>query len=271
MAGCNYDCASCKSKCEKKDFIIHTNELSNINKKIGIVSGKGGVGKSLVTSMLASCAAKNGYKASILDGDILGPSIPKMFGIKDKAYGDQTGKFIIPANGPLDIDVISSSMLLEKDEDPIIWRGSMVSTILKQFYTDVIYGEQDIIFIDMPPGTGDVPLTVFQSIPLDGIIIVTSPSDLVSMIVEKAVNMAKAMNIPILGIVENYAYIECPDCKKKIYMYGQSKVKQKAIDNNIKHYVSLPLNPEIATLVDQGQIYKANTTYFDELINDIMN
>ena len=147
----------------------------------------------------------------------------------------------------------------------------MVSTILKQFYTDVIYGEQDIIFIDMPPGTGDVPLTVFQSIPLDGIIIVTSPSDLVSMIVEKAVNMAKAMNIPILGIVENYAYIECPDCKKKIYMYGQSKVKQKAIDNNIKHYVSLPLNPEIAALVDQGQIYKANTSYFDELINDIMN
>ena len=222
-------------------------------------------------SMLASCAAKNGYKASILDGDILGPSIPKMFGIKDKAYGDQTGKYIIPANGPLDIDVISTSMLLENDDDPVIWRGSMVSTILKQFYTDVIYGEQDIIFIDMPPGTGDVPLTVFQSIPLDGIIIVTSPSDLVSMIVEKAVNMAKMMNIPILGIVENYAYIECPDCKKKIYMYGQSKVKQKAIDNNIKHYVSLPLNPEIATLVDQGQIYKANTTYFDELINDIMN
>ena len=173
MAGCNYDCASCKSKCEKKDFIIHTNELSNINKKIGIVSGKGGVGKSLVTSMLASCAAKNGYKTAILDGDILGPSIPKMFGIKDKAYGDQTGKYIIPANGPLDIDVISTSMLLENDDDPVIWRGSMVSTILKQFYTDVIYGEQDIIFIDMPPGTGDVPLTIFQSIPLDGIVIVT--------------------------------------------------------------------------------------------------
>ena len=271
MAGCNGDCSSCNSKCDKKDFIIHTNELSKVNKKIGIVSGKGGVGKSLVTSMLASCASKNGYKTAILDGDILGPSIPKMFGIKDKAYGDQTGQYIIPANGPLDIDVISSSMLLEHEDDPIIWRGSMVASILKQFYSDVIYGEQDIMFIDMPPGTGDVTLTAFQSIPLDGIVIVTSPQDLVSMIVEKAVKMAKMMNIPILAIVENYAYINCPDCGKKIEMYGPSKVKQKALDNNIKHFISLPLNPELSTLCDEGTIYKANTSFFDELILDIFN
>ena len=271
MAGCNHDCSNCKSKCEKVDFLIHTNELSRINKKIGIVSGKGGVGKSLVTSLLASCASKNGYKTAILDGDILGPSIPKMFGVKTKAFGDETGKYIIPANAPLDIDIISTSMLLEHEDDPVIWRGSMVSNILKQFYSDVIYGEQDILFIDMPPGTGDVALTTFQSIPLDGIVIVTSPQDLVSMIVEKAVKMAKMMDIPILAIVENYAYIECPDCKKKIEMFGPSKVRQKAIDNNIKHFISLPLNPELATLCDLGQIYRANTTYFDELILDIFN
>ena len=184
MSECTHNCSSCSKDCsERKDLKEKLNEMSNVKKVIGIVSGKGGVGKSFVTSTLAVLMKKKGFQTAILDADITGPSIPKMFGIKDKAYGDQTGKFIIPANGPLDIDVISSSMLLANDEDPIIWRGSMVSNILKQFYTDVIYGEQDIIFIDMPPGTGDVPLTVFQSIPLDGIIIVTSPSDLVSMIV----------------------------------------------------------------------------------------
>ena len=197
MSSCDHNCSTCSQQCDKKDFIIHTNKYSKFRKTFGIVSGKGGVGKSLVTSLLASSAAKNGYKTAILDGDILGPSIPKMFGVKQKAFGDATGKYILPANGPLDIDIISASMLLENEDDPVIWRGSMVSNIVKQFYSDVVYGEQDIIFIDMPPGTGDVPLTIFQSIPLDGIIFVTSPQDLVSMIVEKAVKLAKMMNIPI--------------------------------------------------------------------------
>lgn len=271
MAGCDHNCETCSSKCEKKDFIIHTNQYSKIRKTIGIVSGKGGVGKSLVTSMLAVCASKNGYKSAILDGDILGPSIPKIFGINQKAYGDETGKFIYPANGPLEIDVISTTMLLENEDDPIIWRGSMVSNMVKQFYSDVIYGEQDVLFIDMPPGTGDVPLTIFQSIPLDGIVIVTSPSDLVSMIVEKAVKMAKMMNIPILGLVENYSYVKCPDCGKKIDVFGTSLNEQKAKDNNIKHFISLPLDPKVASLVDSGNIHKADTEYFNELVLDIFN
>lgn len=271
MSGCNYDCSSCNSKCEKKDFIIHTNKYSNVKKVIGIVSGKGGVGKSLVTSMLAVNSANMGYKTCILDGDILGPSIPKMFGIKQKAFGDETGKFIYPANSVNNIDIISSAMLLENDDDPIIWRGSMVSSILKQFYTDVIYGQQDIMFIDMPPGTGDVPLTIFQSIPLDGIVIVTSPQDLVSMIVEKAVKMAKMMNIPILGVVENYSYITCPDCNKKIEVFGKSKVEEKVKEHNIPYAISLPIDPYVATLCDKGAIEQIETTYFNDLIKAIFN
>ena len=271
MASCDHNCSSCSQKCDKKDFIIHTNEYSKIRKTIGIVSGKGGVGKSLVTSLLAVCASKNGYKSAILDGDILGPSIPKIFGVTQKAFGDETGKYFFPAKGPLEIDMISTTMLLENEDDPVIWRGSMVSNMVKQFYSDVVYGEQDVLFIDMPPGTGDVPLTIFQSIPLDGIVIVTSPSDLVSMIVEKAVKMAKMMNIPILGLVENYSYVKCPDCGKKIEVFGQSENKQKAKDNNIKHFIELPLDPKVATLVDQGSIFKANTEAFDELVLDIFN
>lgn len=269
MSGCNGDCANCTEKCEKQDFIIKTNEMSLISKRIGIVSGKGGVGKSLVTSMLASCAAKNGYKTAILDGDILGPSIPKMFGVTQRAYGDETGKYIFPANGPLDIDIISSSMLLENESDPIIWRGSLVSNMIKQFYSDVIYGNQDIMFIDMPPGTGDVPLTIFQSIPLDGIIIVTSPQDLVSMIVEKAISMAKMMNIPIIGVVENYAYVTCPDCHKKIEVFGPSKAIEKVKEYNIPLYISLPMDPEVAKLCDEGKIYMADTSSFDEALEYI--
>ena len=271
MASCDHNCENCSQKCDKKDFIIHTNKYSKIRKTIGIVSGKGGVGKSLVTSMLAVSSAKLGYKTCILDGDILGPSIPKVFGVTQKAYGDETGKHIYPANASLDIDIISSSMLLENEDDPIIWRGSMVSNIVKQFYSDVIYGEQDIMFIDMPPGTGDVPLTIFQSIPLDGIVIVTSPQDLVSMIVEKAVKMAHMMDIPILGIVENYSYIVCPDCNKKINVFGESKVNEKAKQHDIKHVISLPIDPKVATLCDEGKIEKFDETYFDELIKDVFN
>ena len=270
MSGCNHNCSSCGESCEKRDFLIHTNQYSNIKKTIGIVSGKGGVGKSLVTSMLAVSGAKLGYKCAILDGDILGPSIPKVFGVTQKAYGDETGRFIYPATAPLDIDIISTSMLLENEDDPVIWRGSMVSNMVKQFYSDVIYQEQDILFIDMPPGTGDVPLTIFQSIPLDGIVIVTSPSDLVSMIVEKAVKMAKMMNIPILALVENYAYITCPDCGKKIEMYGKTQNESKAKEHNIPFYISLPLDPSIASLCDKGEIFKLNEAYFNDFIFNLM-
>ena len=269
MASCDHNCENCNQKCEKKDFIIHTNKYSEIKKVIGIVSGKGGVGKSLVTSLLAVSSAKLGYKTCVLDGDILGPSIAKVFGVTQKAYGDETGKFIYPANTALDIDLISSSMLLENDDDPIIWRGSMVSNMVKQFYSDVIYGQQDIMFIDMPPGTGDVPLTIFQSIPLDGIVIVTSPQDLVSMIVEKAVKMANMMNVPILGIIENYSYITCPDCQRQIKVFGESSVNEKALKHNIKHVVSLPIDPNIASLCDQGKIEDINVDYFNDLLIDV--
>ncbi len=270
MANCDHNCDNCAEKCEKKDFIIHTNRFSHIKKTIGIVSGKGGVGKSLVTSMLAISSAKLGYKTAILDGDILGPSIPKTFGISQKAYGDETGQFIYPANGPLNIDIISSNMLLEHDDDPVIWRGSMVSNIVKQFYSDVVYGEQDILWIDMPPGTGDVPLTIFQSIPLDGIVIVTSPQDLVSLIVEKAVKMAKMMNIPILALVENYAYITCPDCQRKIEVFGPSKAKEKVIEHQIPYFISLPLEPKIAQLCDEGKLYEGDFDYFKDFLENIL-
>ena len=241
----------------------------NSCKFILITSCKGGVGKSLVTSMLAVCASKNGYKSAILDGDILGPSIPKIFGINQKAYGDETGKFIYPANGPLEIDVISTTMLLENEDDPIIWRGSMVSNMVKQFYSDVIYGEQDVLFIDMPPGTGDVPLTIFQSIPLDGIVIVTSPSDLVSMIVEKAVKMAKLMNIPILGIIENMSYYECPDCGKRINVFGESHIEEIASEHSLPVLARLPICTDLAKMCDQGTIELFEGDWLDAAVNEI--
>lgn len=270
MAECTHNCDTCNEKCEERDLRIHTNQYSNIKKRIGIVSGKGGVGKSLVTSLLAINSAKLGYKCAILDGDILGPSIPKIFNIHEKAFGDATGKLIYPAHGPLNIDIISASMLLEHEDDPIIWRGSLVSGVVQQFYSDVIYGEQDVLFIDMPPGTGDIPLTIFQSIPLDGIIIVTSPQDLVSLIVEKAVKMAKMMNIPILGLVENYAYVSCPKCEEKIYIYGKSKNEEKAKEHEIPHFITLPLDPTIATYCDEGKLHEYDIEAFNDLIKDFM-
>ena len=269
MAGCDYNCSSCSETCDKKEFQLKTNEYSHIKKIIGVVSGKGGVGKSLVTSLLATTSSNLGFKTCILDGDVLGPSIPKMFGVTQKAFANENN-LIIPAHGPLDIDIISTTMLLDNEDDPVIWRGSMVSSIIKQYYKDVLYGEQDVMFIDMPPGTGDVALTVFQSLPIDGIIVVTSPQDLVTMIVEKAVKMAKMMNVPILGLVENYAYIECPDCGKKIELFGKSKSRIKARENNIPHFISLPLNPKLAKICDEGKIYEVHEPFFNELVLDIL-
>ena len=269
MSSCDYNCESCQSKCDKQNFQIKTNNQSHIKKVFGVVSGKGGVGKSLVTSLLATASSNLGFKTCILDGDILGPSIPKMFGITEKAYGTED-KLIIPAKTNNDIDVISTTMLLNDDSEPIVWRGIMVANMIKQFYTDVLYKDQDVMFIDMPPGTGDVAITVFQSLPLDGIIIVTSPQDLVSMIVEKAYNMAKMMNVPVVGLVENYSYISCPDCGKKIKLFGESNNKELAKDHAIPHYVSLPLDPELAKLCDEGRIDEAVVNDFNELLLDIL-
>jgi len=267
--GCNHDCEHCNSKCNEIPK-FETNEYTHIRKVIGVVSGKGGVGKSLVTSLLASQSNKQGYRTAILDGDILGPSICKTFGIATKAYGDESGKYIVPATTDSGIDIISTTMILENETDPVIWRGVMLSSIIQQFYSDVIYGEKDVLYIDMPPGTGDVPLTVFQSIPLDGIVIVTSPQDLVSVIVQKAINMANMMNVPIVGLVENYSYFVCPDCGKKLEVFGHSQASELAKEFNIPNFISLPIDPTIASYCDKGIIEQYQTDAFDNFIYNVL-
>ncbi len=251
---CNHDCSSCSSKCEneKQSFIEKPNELSNIKKVIGIVSGKGGVGKSLVTSLLASNMNKQGYNVGILDADITGPSIPKAFGINSEIQGGDLGAF--PAKSKNDVEVMSLNLLLDDETTPVVWRGPVIAGAVKQFWTDIIWADVDYLFIDMPPGTGDVPLTVFQSIPLDGIIIVTSPQELVGMIVEKAVKMANMMDIPVLGIVENMSYFECKDCGKIHYIYGESKVEELAKRYKIDTVYKIPIDSTIAELCDKGMI-----------------
>ncbi|MBR2614912.1 MAG: Mrp/NBP35 family ATP-binding protein [Clostridia bacterium] len=268
MAECNHDCSNCSSKCEEKSLLAELNELSKVKKVIGIVSGKGGVGKSLVTGLLASLVSKTGKKVGVLDADITGPSVPKMFGIKGYAEGCDPG--IYPKESMLGTKVISSNLLLENENDPVLWRGPVIAGMVKQFWTDVIWGEVDYMFVDMPPGTGDVPLTVFQSIPLDGIIIVTSPQELVSMIVEKAVKMANMMNIPILGVVENMSYIKCPECGKEMELFGTSKVDEVATDFDLKVLARMPLDPSIAKLVDQGKIEHVNANFMNLAVQTIL-
>ncbi len=246
-----------------KDFRCETNELNNIKRVIAVLSGKGGVGKSLVTSLLAVMMRKKEHKVGILDADITGPSIPKMFGIHQGVESSELG--IYPVKTENEIKLMSINLMLEKEDAPVIWRGPIISNTVKQFWTDVIWGDLDYMFIDMPPGTGDVPLTVFQSIPLDGIIIVTSPQDLVSLIVKKAYNMAKTMNIPILGIVENMSYAVCPDCGKEISIFGESKTEAAAKEMDIKLLAKLPVDPDITQLADKGQIEKYNKEYINEL------
>jgi Mrp family chromosome partitioning ATPase len=254
----------CNSGSKPQDFIEKTNELNCIKRVIGVVSGKGGVGKSLVASMLSVMMRRKGYKVGILDADITGPSIPKMFGITKKAEGSEFG--VYPQKSHNGISVMSVNLLLEKDDSPVIWRGPVVSGMVKQFWTDVIWGDIDYLFLDMPPGTGDVPLTVFQSIPLDGIIIVTSPQDLVSMIVKKAYNMAKSMNIPVLGIVENMSYLKCPECGKEIKLFGESKIGAVAEKLGIKVLGTMPIDPAVAELCDNGEIEKVNNEYLMDAI-----
>ncbi len=235
-----------------EDFSVQPHELSSIKKVIGVISGKGGVGKSLVTSMLAVAMNRRGYHSAILDADVTGPSIPKAFGIKEKATGNEMG--IFPIQSKTGIDIMSINLLLQNDTDPVIWRGPLIAGSVKQFWTEVIWSDVDFMFIDMPPGTGDVPLTVFQSIPVDGIIIVTSPQELVSMIVSKAAKMAEMMNIPIIGLVENMSYFKCPDNNKEYKIFGDSHIDEIAYKHNLKVLAKLPIDPEISAACDRGLI-----------------
>ena len=253
---CTHDCSSCGEECPSRQnpesFLAPMNKMSNVKKVIGVVSGKGGVGKSLVTSMLAVTMQRRGFKTAILDADITGPSIPKCFGIHEKAMGSDDGLF--PVNTKTGIETMSINELLPDETSPVVWRGPVIAGVIKQFWSDVIWNEVDYMFVDLPPGTGDAPLTVFQSIPLDGIIIVTSPQELVSMIVSKAVEMAKMMNVPVLGLIENYSYVKCPCCGEPFKVYGESHIDEVAAKYDLKVLDKLPLDPQIASLCDRGAI-----------------
>lgn len=267
---CSHDCSSCSENCsERKIQKEKQNEFSNVKKVIGVVSGKGGVGKSLVTSLLASSLAKKGFKTAVLDADITGPSIPKIFGINEKATS-LDGKFLTPAESKNGTKVMSLNLLLENEDDPVVWRGPVIAGVVKQFWNEVRWGDVDYMFVDMPPGTGDVPLTVFQSLPVDEIVVVTSPQNLVSMIVGKAVKMANLMGINVLSIVENMSYFECPDCKKRYNIYGESKIDEVANKYAIDTIDKLPINPEIAKLCDNGEIEKITEKYLENTINKLI-
>lgn len=264
--GCTHDCSSCSKNCSsrkanKNDFKADLNSKSSVKKVIGIVSGKGGVGKSMVTSLLAATMNKKGFKTAILDADITGPSIPKAFGITQKAQGSDDG--IVPVESAGGIKVMSVNLLLADDTDPVVWRGPVIAGTVKQFWTDVVWGDVDFMFIDMPPGTGDVPLTVFQSIELDGIIVVTSPQELVSMIVTKAVKMAELMNIPIYGLVENMSYFTCPDNGRDYKIFGDSHIDEIAKEHNLSVIAKLPINPELAAACDKGEVESICGNWFD--------
>ena len=264
---CTHDCSSCGANCSSReqpnDFAAPANQFSNVKKVIGVVSGKGGVGKSLVTSLLAVIMQRRNYKTAILDADITGPSIPKAFGVKGQAMGDENGVF--PMKTKSGIEVMSLNLLLPNETDPVVWRGPVIAGTVKQFWTDVRWEDVDFMFVDMPPGTGDVPLTVFQSLPLDGIIIVTSPQELVGMIVSKAVRMAELMNIPVLGIVENMSYFLCDQCGKKHRIFGESHLASIASEFGIQNTAELPINPKLAAACDKGMIELFDGDWLDAL------
>ncbi len=266
MSECTHDCSSCSQNCSSRtqpqDMHIETNQLSHIKKVIGVVSGKGGVGKSLVTSLLAVEAKRRDFKTAILDADITGPSIPKAFGLTQKADGD--GEYIYPVCTKTGIEVMSVNLLLDDEKQPVVWRGPVIAGAVKQFFSEVVWNDVDYMFVDMPPGTGDVPLTVFQSIRLDGIVIVTSPQELVSMIVAKAVNMAKIMNIPILGIVENMSYVKCPCCNEEIKIFGESHTDEIAKEYGTEVLAKLPFDRELSKLSDNGCIELFEGNWMDE-------
>lgn len=270
MSECSHDCGSCSANCSERQpesLIEKPHELSNIKKVIGVVSGKGGVGKSMVTCMSAVLMNRRGYNTAVLDADITGPSVPKAFGIKEKAKGNESA--IYPVISKKGIKVMSVNLLLPDETDPVIWRGPIIAGTAKQFWTDVIWDDVDYMFVDMPPGTGDVPLTVFQSIPLDGIIVVTSPQELVSMIVGKAVKMAEMMNVPIIGLVENMSYALCPDCGKKLNVFGESHIDETAQKFGLKVLAKLPIDPECAKLVDSGLLELMETNAADAIADAV--
>lgn len=269
MPECNHDCANCEhaSSCGSKIEKLKLNEQSKIHKVIAVLSGKGGVGKSYVTSLLATNLAKQGYNVGILDADITGPSIPKAFGLSGLAEGD--GSYIFPHMTKTGIKVVSSNLLLKDVSDPILWRGSLISNLVQQFYQNVLWEELDYLLIDMPPGTGDVALTTFQMLPVDELIIVTSPQDLVSLIVSKAIKMAEMMNIHVMGVIENMSYIECEDCHKKIYVYGESHLEDFSKQYNFEILGRLPIVPGNAKLIDQGKVELINVPEIEDVINKI--
>ncbi|MBQ1971902.1 MAG: Mrp/NBP35 family ATP-binding protein [Treponema sp.] len=260
---CNHNCSGCNKDCSDRDMNEKLREGSKVKKVIGIVSGKGGVGKSLVTSLLSCKVQKDGFRTAILDADITGPSIPESFGVgQQRATGN--GESLNPVVTEKGIQLMSMNFLLENENDPVIWRGPIIAGAVKQFWTDVIWDDVDFMFVDMPPGTGDVPLTVFQSLPIDGIIVVSSPQQLVRVIVEKAVKMANMMNIPILGLVENMSYVKCPDCQKEIYVFGKSNIEQIAQNFNIPVLARIPMEQTTSAAVDAGDIESLDIEYLDE-------
>ena len=269
MAECSHDCSSCAQNCgerkEPQSFLKPMNKASHIKKVSGVVSGKGGVGKSLVTCLLASACAKAGLKVGVLDADITGPSVPKSFGVSQRAKQDS--EFLLPNITQTGIKVMSINMLLESEESPVVWRGPVISGVVEQFWTEVRWGELDYLFVDMPPGTGDVALTVFQSLPVDGIVIVSTPQDLVKMIVNKAFNMAKLMHIPVLGVVENMSYFVCPDCGKKHELFGRSKIDETAGELGIPVLAKLPIDPKINRMVDEGRVEEAHLSELDAFVS----
>ena len=266
--GCTHDCSSCGESCSSKEPqnpIAQLNPKSSVKKVIGIVSGKGGVGKSLVSCLLASRCQRAGLKVGILDADITGPSVPKSFGITSRAMQDETG--LLPTVTKTGVKMMSINLLLEDVNSPVVWRGPVISGVIEQFWTDVNWGELDYLFVDMPPGTGDVALTVFQSLPVDGIVIVSTPQDLVKMIVNKAFNMARLMNVPVLGLVENMSYYECPDCKKKLNIFGESQIDATAAELGVPVLAKLPINPDVARLVDEGRVEDIDCPELDEFVS----
>lgn len=275
---CTHDCSSCSLNCGSRregadtgipeSFLAPQNEYSTVKKVIAVVSGKGGVGKSLVTALAATEMRKRGYKVAILDADITGPSIPKIFGATEKADGTELG--IIPVTSKNGIELMSINLLLENETDPVVWRGPIVAGTIKQFWTDVLWNDVDYMFVDMPPGTGDVPLTVFQSLPVDGILVVTSPQELVSMIVGKAVKMAAMMQVPVLGIVENMAYYECPDCGKRHAIFGESRLSEVAKEYDIPLTAQIPIDPEFAEKCDNGEVYNCKGKWLAGMMDSLI-
>ena len=272
MTDCTHDCGTCGVEgCGERtepDFRAYLNENSSVKKVFGVVSGKGGVGKSMVTGLLACAAAKNGFKTAVMDADITGPSIPTAFGLKQKLTAGEFG--LIPAVTRLGIDVISLNLLLENESDPVVWRGPVLGGVVKQFWSEVLWEDEDVMFIDMPPGTGDVVLTIYQSLPLEGIVVVTSPQELVGMIVEKAVKMANMMDIPVIGLVENMSYIKCPDCGKIIRPFGESHIKKLALQYGIPHTAELPMDPALSQAVDSGRIEEIRNNPLEDFAKEIL-